>query len=145
MQPSISAGPFASIHQLPNEILLLIYELFVSGTDELEYRGKTLLAPRLGTCRHWRDVSLSTPSLWTHIELSPVGFALGIDREKAKLHRTDLVKLYLERSRESALHIKVHRSSPREAFMLLCSHSSRWISAEIPLAFISMRKFRCRL
>ncbi|TFK67218.1 hypothetical protein BDN72DRAFT_112332 [Pluteus cervinus] len=55
--------PLAAIHHLPMELLTYIF-LLVQGSLDNSYSGWIAIA---GTCRDWRNIAISTPSLWSII------------------------------------------------------------------------------
>ena len=55
------------VNMLPNEIFVEILRLAVTG---IELDGMTWMASAMGTCRHWRELIVNTPTLWSDIELS---------------------------------------------------------------------------
>ncbi|KAH7906018.1 hypothetical protein BJ138DRAFT_1163587 [Hygrophoropsis aurantiaca] len=60
---------FALIHRLPNEILVIIFELAVAGHDPNfpcpQYNSRPSEFNISYVSRRWRDIAVNTPSLWT--------------------------------------------------------------------------------
>lgn len=60
-----------SINRIPPELLSNIFHFFRACTTvvarTLEARRVWVMVTRI--CRHWRDVALSTPRLWSYLDL----------------------------------------------------------------------------
>ena len=85
----------APIDSLPTEIVCQILTSAIVETDTLR-RGNVhrIHKPQLAAvCRHWRDIIVNTPHLWTFIELSP------------QWSIRSLLKAHVERSQECPLDI----------------------------------------
>ncbi|KAF9032147.1 hypothetical protein BDZ89DRAFT_1063522 [Hymenopellis radicata] len=63
------------IRQLPTEVLGIIFASACTSFQEDEY--KTPLSISL-VCSKWRDISISTPALWTNIYVAPYSSACGV-------------------------------------------------------------------
>ncbi|KAF9032166.1 hypothetical protein BDZ89DRAFT_597965 [Hymenopellis radicata] len=72
------------IRQLPTEVLGIIFASACTSFQENEY--KTPLSISL-VCSKWRDISISTPTLWTNIYVAPYSSACGLDVYKHFLQR----------------------------------------------------------
>lgn len=84
----------ALVSRIPPELLSRVFELGVH--DNLP------LLPILSlVCRHWRNLTLSTPSLWSHIRLD---HNWGYGRTASFLQK---LSTYLERSQACKLQIDV--------------------------------------
>ncbi|KAJ6521663.1 hypothetical protein DFH09DRAFT_1287112 [Mycena vulgaris] len=57
----------AAFNRLPEKVLAVIFEHFVMYRTTFDSRPKALLL--CGVSMHWRSVAISTPSLWTKMEL----------------------------------------------------------------------------
>ncbi|KAG8930026.1 hypothetical protein FRC02_004759 [Tulasnella sp. 418] len=107
------------IGSLPPEILLLIFESSIKSQDEGigSSRMSTLLSE---VCSHWRNVVLSAPRMWNHIE---------------SCHSQTLLKIRLMRSQNTPLYIIITPDAEFETkarqYALceqLMTHLSRWRS-----------------
>lgn len=127
---------------LPNEI---VSEIFIKALPEEPYRSPPddaspspsgpscpLLLGQV--CRRWRQIALSTPSLWTALDLS-------LD-DKLTNHKNQLCLLqtWLERSRACPLTISIYwdGSSPvgtHEFIEVLVPHSQRWEHMDFIIPF----------
>ncbi|KAF8178026.1 hypothetical protein BJ912DRAFT_671506 [Pholiota molesta] len=129
-------GLLAPIRQLPDELLtgIMIYCT----------RGKTVdvCVPRSGAwqlervCKIWRDVAVSTPSMWSAIDVY-----LGGSRAPAIGTVKRLVQTSLERSKNRSLSIKFVELGTqdhfREVFRLFLQHSHRWKDISFSLSLLS--------
>lgn len=89
-----------AIYTLPTEVLALIFEECVRG-DPFSYYDITMCALALShTSRHFRDVAVSTPSLWCNLD-----YMLGYDSEPDLYLFSTAV--CLERSKASPLRISL--------------------------------------
>ncbi|KAL0568372.1 hypothetical protein V5O48_013618 [Marasmius crinis-equi] len=96
------------VHRLPPEILMNIF-LFCCETNDLDTPTCVPAALQVvKVCGHWRNVGLSTPSLWSSIRivLEPwVGKAGSL---------VDLTEIFMERSKNSPLDLQVEFYSTTE-------------------------------
>src|ERR1700719_1541455 len=83
---------FADIHSLPNEILIAIFKagsLFPLCGGQFPF---LLLVASVN--RHWRDVAINSPNLWTNVIFSPLlpvkAVPMWIDRSKSCLLDVDV-------------------------------------------------------
>ncbi|KAJ6532828.1 hypothetical protein DFH09DRAFT_885997, partial [Mycena vulgaris] len=125
---------------LPNEI---ISEIFLNclSEDRLDRAPSPLTAPLIlgQICRKWRAISLSTPSLWTTIQLSI--------REEARENQLRLLGTWLTRSRDCPLSISLsyepeplptgyaldHSRAVPEFIKAILPHCRRWRGVEFIL------------
>lgn len=84
------------VQRLPNELLASIFVIGVLGTEE---EDTLVLSTIMLVCRHWKDVAINTPILWTQIT---AGTRHSLDKARRKL----------ERSKSAMLHVSVD-FSPR--------------------------------
>ena len=82
----------APVHRLSNELLLEIFA-YLAHSDFAKYRSKWYLLTH--TCRHWREVALQCPSLWTTV----------------LCHNQDMAITFVSRSRRMPLRIVWETSS----------------------------------
>jgi hypothetical protein len=79
------------------------------------------------TCRRWRAIALAMPTLWSHINLS-------INDHDTSQRVYTVLQMYLERSQDASLHIKVsydHKAEHHPLLDLLVAHCHRWYAAEL--------------
>ena len=125
----------ATISRLPIETLGIIFELLQDTTfPPFEDRVKTEITIS-HVSRHWRDVAIHSPLLWTYIDVSPY-------------QELDAIAAYVQRSEMCAL--TVHYGHPEEEgidanegvlnayFDLVIPHVHRWkrVSLAAPSAVI---------
>ncbi|KAI6138015.1 hypothetical protein EDD17DRAFT_1771105 [Pisolithus thermaeus] len=122
--------PRPPISRLPNELLLRIFKLLLGAatledgtrTSDLQLSWKQGLA---GVSRHWRDVILNSPCLWTTIIITPVC-------------KVASMKVHLQRSSQFTLDIEVcswdhpgREDALKDLFVVLVPHAHRWRSFAI--------------
>ncbi|KAE9391960.1 hypothetical protein BT96DRAFT_924996 [Gymnopus androsaceus JB14] len=122
----------APLWKIPDEVLGLIFGYLCDGHAKLQKIGidkPSIPVLRLSAvCSHWQSVLHSTPSLWSNFVVS---FTAG------GMPAFDAVKLFLERSKDVKLRVKVtfdHRGSSlrlqkmtsHPAFLALASQAHRW-------------------
>ncbi|KAI5885144.1 uncharacterized protein SCHCODRAFT_02594459 [Schizophyllum commune H4-8] len=92
------------IRRLPNEVLAMIISFTVLGTFS-RHPDSTYIAHHLvlQVCRHWRDLGIATPHIWSKITLFP----------RVYDNWATILQLCLERSKAHSL--QVHLSSDRTA------------------------------
>jgi hypothetical protein len=102
---------FAPINRIPPELFSLISKYLGKGNMD-----KTLIA-MTHTCRTWRELLTTCPSLWTRLD------CVSID----KTH------IYIERAKSSPLEIALHRvpSHLEDTFLLVTPHICRLRSLSI--------------
>ncbi|PBK59388.1 hypothetical protein ARMSODRAFT_1027444 [Armillaria solidipes] len=102
---------FAPVRRLPNDVLLRIFQLSIatkfSSRCSLDVTAVSWLLGYI--CHHWRDLSRSSPSLWTGMSLMS---ECPSDRSPGK-HR--LLQNLLSLSRSSPLSINVEMVHPYDA------------------------------
>ncbi|KAJ7138870.1 hypothetical protein C8R46DRAFT_1136422 [Mycena filopes] len=109
---------------LPNEV---VSEIFLQTLPEFPSLGGRASPLYLGhICQRWRDIALSTPSLWStmKIVLLPPGF-----REPQRY--LNLLEMWLARSRDCPLSISLtdsdyHRGTPSPALEVILAQRARW-------------------
>ncbi|KAJ6532839.1 hypothetical protein DFH09DRAFT_1043868 [Mycena vulgaris] len=89
---------------LPNEITS---EIFFQRGDTFGIQISAPTSPLfLGhICRKWRDIALTTPSLWTEV-------ALTVGAVAAQEHQLRLPETWLNRSRDCPISIVLHHNPP---------------------------------
>lgn len=116
----------AQINSLPLEILSSIFvtivdaSLYARSIGDNSYGSCEYPTLISSVCAHWRRVSISAPHLWAYIDLTPFNE-----------HRRNLkhVKLWLERSQNSPLHLRLGKGGEREetqTSFLMSSYHSLW-------------------
>ncbi|KAJ7086298.1 hypothetical protein C8R43DRAFT_311883 [Mycena crocata] len=115
---------------LPNEIISEIFEQFLPA-----YPGRPpmtgLFSPTLLThiCRGWREIALTTPSLWRAIQYS---------RDLYDAHGVHMLQSWLVRSRSCPISIKIGEvpyGVQEDLLKLLLSHCSRWEYLDLCINF----------
>lgn len=105
------------VQTLPNEILVTIFEYATS------YHCATCVEPCwkwLGVCRRWKNVISHTPSLWTHINVTPRWSQM-------------MVKRHLIQSRDLPLDITIRPLTMRERWYGLTVARRHLLSLIAPL------------
>lgn len=77
------------VHRLPTELLASI---FIIGVLNAEEEDSLMLNALMLVCRHWKDVTLSTPVLWSRIV---AGTRHALDKARRKLERSQSVPLHV--------------------------------------------------
>jgi len=116
----------APVWELPPEILSYILLLSLPVRVDLHEINRSALKGGLTVARvnrHWRNVAVSTPQLWTTIHIDEKSFSKkGDDPEE-----TCMPKLFLERSGVSPLSLSVHTTEYNEAILeTLIPLAERW-------------------
>lgn len=154
-------APQDCMKHLPNELLLVVFKIFIDqfrcsryrANWEPEARPETLAmqAPYtlLQVCKYWHDVLVSTPTFWTHIF-----FTTASQSQQDRLNEEPVIRgtgdsdpdgrhmlHFLERSKNQPLHVtiwipRLHWTSEAVeasvlSFQALLATSSRWESALI--------------
>ncbi|KAI5897230.1 uncharacterized protein SCHCODRAFT_02616952 [Schizophyllum commune H4-8] len=128
-QTDINNFLLAPVLQLPHEILSLIFDLALTG---VRIHDKNFGEPCLTrVCRVWRTVALSTPQLWTEVNIPT-------DPEPPSKHA---ISTYVARSGQLPLHIFV------DAYMWQCMtiDEEEWKTAAEVLQYVaqlSMHRWR---
>ncbi|KAL0569663.1 hypothetical protein V5O48_012306 [Marasmius crinis-equi] len=117
----------APIFRLPTELLAVIFERCVecdaAGHVFSEHSMPWVLAQ---TCRRWRSVAVSTPSLWTVVRLD------SRDAHALRSNRLHMLRIWLERSQSLPISCLAGLEESAEVahaltiLEILLSHSSRW-------------------
>ena len=117
---------FAPIHQLPTEILL---EIFLIASPSVSITAIAGFPWKLGhVCGHWRDVVLSSPKLWSYIDL-------GFPNKHISNHRgvqaCNVLKLCLTHSGQHPLsiHLWTHKQNKkitRDIVKIALQVRNRW-------------------
>nr|GAT57126.1 predicted protein [Mycena chlorophos] len=98
---------------LPNEITIEIFLWYSEETGELPLK-------LMAVCKHWRDIAVATPALWTGFEL----------RSIRRLRGAELLNAWLPRSAPLPVDFDVQfRGSEAYAqatYEAMAAHSSRW-------------------
>ncbi|KAK7043000.1 hypothetical protein VNI00_008738 [Paramarasmius palmivorus] len=123
------------IHRLPQELLTLIFES-ICDMNELHPSRAPSAMVLSSVCGRWRELAMSTPSLWSSIRIS---CSTWDDNTCESL--VYLTRIFLERSRSYPLKLDLdfilfhfeyeewtHAGS---AFGLLVQHSHRWLSLKL--------------
>ncbi|THU78164.1 hypothetical protein K435DRAFT_876935 [Dendrothele bispora CBS 962.96] len=120
---SMKQSLMAPIRKLPDDILTLIFELCPFDITGLRKKSPAFM----DVCSHWRDVVLSSPTVWSFFSISSSS-------------RMRSFNLQLDRSRACPLNVDVglkgtdiyymvgSRTSPFQLFGVLVQHSYRWKS-----------------
>ncbi|KAJ7605298.1 hypothetical protein FB45DRAFT_1042430 [Roridomyces roridus] len=124
--------------RMPPEILADIFSWTLPPMNELRGDVSDLeTSPWVLTqvCSRWRDISLSTPSLWCNIAA-----VYGGKRGEFPDPRPEMVQTQVERSGAQNLMIQFHASESHDPaeqvalFQVLASHSARWEQISIQVA-----------
>ncbi|KAJ7128536.1 hypothetical protein C8R44DRAFT_778146 [Mycena epipterygia] len=119
---------------LPNEI---VSEIFFQSLDPSDRLSSGPASPLfLGhICRDWRDIALSTPALWTAIELH-------LDSPRPREHQLELLKIWLNRSRDCPLSVAIYqglaagtRASARPFIEAISPHCRRCHTLNLVIPF----------
>ncbi|KAG8691242.1 hypothetical protein FRC09_011685, partial [Ceratobasidium sp. 395] len=94
-----SANTTARINKIPIEILAHIFALSKKYCFRPHSRGDISLSNITAVCKHWRQLALDTPALWTHIDIGPVT-------------PTKLTQISLKRTKDKELHVHVYDPQP---------------------------------
>ncbi|KIM31217.1 hypothetical protein M408DRAFT_327487 [Serendipita vermifera MAFF 305830] len=95
-----------SIQKLPDEMLLRVFEYFLSKKHRLIH---TLLL----VCKHWNHMIMQSPRLWARIQLSPVGFEEYMHPYESP---PQYVEVFIQRSQSVLLDIELDYSSHKPRF-----------------------------
>ncbi|KAF7980871.1 hypothetical protein HWV62_36543 [Athelia sp. TMB] len=123
-------GIVSSLRQVPNEILS---EVFIHALPVFPFRLSQNQAPLLfeRVCKRWKDVSRSTPTLWSYISLSDYAYNIGAVERDLRYTSTCLA-----RSGNCPLSISLDIGAiplnsitnylEHPALAMLTAHSERW-------------------
>jgi len=131
--PDMSLYSTASIETMPNEVLghILVYGTWDRTVPNHGTYRSSAEDPRecvLLVCKHWKEVALSTPSLWTVVELGP---HVSLSLATLRMHRAGILPLcinlytYDPRTVNSAHRMDAARLSLTLDTILPYSH--RWL------------------
>ena len=119
------------IRRLPPELLSEIFHNCLPQNYDGEAAHKAVMLPS-HVCQHWRDVALSTPTLWTNIVLRVT--------DKNFESRVALVTTWFSRSGGSPLSFTLkgyENVQPIIAFLL--QHCNRWQCINLSVPFNTLR------
>lgn len=115
-QIAVNRSVTARVHRLPLELIVEIFLYLPSHTnpsDGLIELDRTVAR----VCFRWRQVALSTPMLWTCID---------VQSNKDVPQRLRYLRRYLPRSRDFPLHVSCQIGPQSTFFPMLSAHASRW-------------------
>ncbi|TCD65268.1 hypothetical protein EIP91_002933 [Steccherinum ochraceum] len=116
------------VHRLPNELLASI---FIIGVLTAEEEDSLMLSALMLVCRHWKDVTLATPILWSRIV---AGTRHSVDKARRKLERSQSVPLHVLVDFSPRMeHGTVTTESIVNTMDLLCSSIWRWESFRLTI------------
>ncbi|KAF9255504.1 hypothetical protein L218DRAFT_334140 [Marasmius fiardii PR-910] len=132
------------IHRLPPEILANVFAYSSRPMEILQFGVIPDVVLLSMVCVRWREVVLSTPSLWSNIQMDFGAWVDGtLDAYTVSYIQlplaVNMVEMFLERSRPAPLTLKFGFPStvvcPRVGVLLevLCRVSERWRSLDITL------------
>ena len=117
---------FAPVRQLPTEILL---EIFLIASPSVSITAIAGFPWKLGhVCGRWRDVVLSSPKLWSYIDL---GFLDKHISNRRGVQACNVLKLCLARSGQHPLsiHVRAHKQNvkiSRDIVKIALQVRNRW-------------------
>ncbi|THH16863.1 hypothetical protein EW146_g3834 [Bondarzewia mesenterica] len=135
--------PPSSVHLLPVELLSRIFVFGFQSAVDLDHPFKrAAFEPALNfevlvshVCRHWRQVALNTPSLWTNIRMRKPSH-LERSTEFIRRSRTKLLDILIDTVAMSD-HVEGHTLCKHEfhpAYDIIDPHSERWHSLVLKVA-----------
>ncbi|KAJ7476060.1 hypothetical protein FB451DRAFT_265783 [Mycena latifolia] len=102
---------------LPVEVTTeIFFQLLPTTLSETRSTDAPLLLTRI--CRHWRDIAISTPELWSN-------FVFLADSPQSEA-RDYLINYWLSRSRHRALFISLYSEPEDYADLDVGKHASQW-------------------
>lgn len=135
------------VSTLPNEIVSEIFLQCVSSSNRADRIPSGRKAPLIlgQICHKWRQIALSTPSLWTTIELR-------LGNHETHENQLHLLETWLSRSRDCPLSLSIHYEMPmisigfgisygdysgdvREFIKAILPHCRRWEYLELIVPF----------
>ncbi|KAH8830067.1 hypothetical protein DL96DRAFT_915310 [Flagelloscypha sp. PMI_526] len=136
---SYQKAKISPIRKLPLEMLATVFSLICSSNNAAKVYSGELPALRLShVSTQWRRLSLSSPSLWSHLHFAhrprrPRRLRkLLVDPETSRM---EVLSIYLTHSRAQALSIYFWMNSSaaraRPLARALADHSSRWQDLQI--------------
>ncbi|KAJ7087111.1 hypothetical protein C8R44DRAFT_752288 [Mycena epipterygia] len=129
-------GLMAPIRRLPCETLVEIFGFWRQFVDDKEFGERKRAMHRLAhapllvvaqVCSRWHCIAMNTPTLWDTIELKGT---LWTTANRPHERAMDLLRLVLERSQSTPLHLKTFGEIHPAAIELLAQHSDRWKTAQ---------------
>jgi len=109
---------FAPIRVLPVEVLGTIFRIFVkdAGSSRLHAFDRQIQPNTLGAvCKHWREITLSMPSLWTHVSLEfSMDFPRSLHEESAQAIMTTILSRSCLEDRRLPLELTLYCESEGE-------------------------------
>ncbi|KJA23635.1 hypothetical protein HYPSUDRAFT_584794 [Hypholoma sublateritium FD-334 SS-4] len=125
----------SAVHKLPNETLATIFGHVSTAPDQIHHDGDNTLSylshaspfALSHVCRHWRNMVLSTPDMWTNFSITKPGPLL-----------INLVLCWLLRSGDKPLMFGLYQGGENDNFsealtilLVLLSHAGRWKSIQL--------------
>ncbi|KAJ7141522.1 hypothetical protein C8R46DRAFT_921248 [Mycena filopes] len=118
---------------LPNEV---VAEIFLQTLDGPSFLGGRASPIYLGhICQRWRDIALSTPSLWSGMSIIMHHF------RPSQTSYLELLELWLARSRDCPLTISFTNKlqtgvgTPSLAIKAILAHQTRWDTVALDMAW----------
>ncbi|KAG7088108.1 hypothetical protein E1B28_012133 [Marasmius oreades] len=119
------------VFRLPTEVLTLIFGRCVEqdGTGHV-FSCHSMPWKLARTCRYWRSVALSTPSLWNVVRLTS-------SRAVQRPHAVEMLRIWLERSQPLPISCLITlgdltlKELELEVLVTLLSHSVRWAHMDL--------------
>lgn len=125
----------SAVYKLPNETLATIFghvstapgQIDHDGDNTLSYRSQASPFALSHVCRHWRNMVLSMPDMWTNFSITKPGSLL-----------VNLVLYWLLRSGDKPLIFGLYQGEENTSFsetfavlLVLLSHARRWKSIRL--------------
>ncbi|KAK7026876.1 hypothetical protein VNI00_015418 [Paramarasmius palmivorus] len=126
------------VHRLPREILSDIFGFCCAHNWLSGFSKKPKVIQLSMVCGRWRDIILSTPSLWSRLGL---GIMTG-DRQTRASERSlaEITKLFMERSRNMPITLDLSDclNCPTEIISHLIKSTDRWLDVTFSRAFLEV-------
>jgi hypothetical protein len=126
----------ASVRRMPPEIISEIFCSCLDDPRDADLRPRPNRVPLVLTriCRSWRAIALSTPELWSRLDICVEGFSpLKMDLVKEWFARTGVHPLYLK------IRIRAPWLSNKWVEILQTSHS-RWRHVSLYLGPLALKR-----